>query len=119
MRILHIICTDGVSGAEKYLNFLLPGMSRYGHECHLLIIHPSKSLNLLLSFAKDLNNAGVKTTLITNNSLFSIPLLKKIKRYLQEHQLNIIHSHLLRSDILSFFVKTLFSIVSHLWRGPL
>ena len=41
MKILHLICTNGIAGAEKHLNYLLPGMAAYNYECHLIIVHPA------------------------------------------------------------------------------
>lgn len=108
MRILHLICTDGISGAEKHLKYLLPGMAAYGHECHLIIVHPGSSKDLLVVFAADLNSKSVKTTLIKANNPLSYSVLKKINNYLKTNDIDIIHSHLSRSDILAVLLKQFF-----------
>jgi len=108
MKILHLICTDGIGGAEKHLNYLLPGMAAYNYECHLIIVHPSASTIALSNFADQLKEKGVKTTLIKTENILSISVIKEIKNYLQLNKINTIHSHLLRSDVLAVLLKKFF-----------
>lgn len=62
MKILHLICTNGISGAERHLNFLLPGMAVLNYQCHLINVHPFASSTALNIFRDKLNLKGVKTT---------------------------------------------------------
>ena len=108
MKILHLICTNGIAGAEKHLNYLLPGMAAYNYECHLIIVHPALATSSFNTFANLLNEKSVKTTLIRTEHSISLSVLKKIRSYLKLHNINIIHSHLLRADVLAVLLKNFF-----------
>ena len=108
MKILHLISTNGIAGAEKHLNYLLPGMAAYNTECHLIIVHPELSTPSLTLFANLLNAKNVKTTLIKTEHAISLYVLRKIKAYLKLHKIKIIHSHLLRADVLAVLLKKFF-----------
>ena len=108
MKILHLISTNGIAGAEKHLNYLLPGMAAYDYECHLIIVHPKLSTPSLTLFADLLNAKNVKTTLIRTEHSISLSVLRKIEAYLKLHKIKIIHSHLLRADVLAVILKKVF-----------
>ena len=115
MKVLHLLCTIGISGAEKHLNFLLPGMSAYGYDCHLIIVHPIEYINDIIPLVNQLNQNNVKTALIDSKHAISLKVLKGIKSYLIDNDIKIIHSHLSKSDLLAvllkqFFLKKLFII---------
>lgn len=55
MKVLHLLCTIGISGAEKHLNFLLPFMAAYGYDCHVIIVHPIEYINDIIPLVNQLN----------------------------------------------------------------
>lgn len=109
VKVLHVIYTHGVSGAEKHLDYLLPGLLEYGINCEVLFICPPSSKTVLSDFGVLLQQKGIKTTVIpaTRNMLFST--LRKINNYLKQNGISIVHSHLLNTDILVSLVKQFFN----------
>ena len=61
MKILHLVCTNGLACAEKHLNYLLPGMADYNYECDLMIVHPAlatSSFNTLANLLAVITGSG-------------------------------------------------------------
>jgi glycosyltransferase involved in cell wall biosynthesis len=108
LKILHLIYTHGISGAEKYLKHLLPGLKGYGIKCDLLVVCPKNAAATLSTYCNELNKLGVRTTLIAASRLSTISTAKKINHYLRINGIKIVHSHLLNSDIIAAVLKSLF-----------
>ena len=109
MRILHLIYSEAISGAEKYLKHLLPGLTMHGIVCELIVVSPKTTAGPFISYCAALNTLGVKTTLIIANKSSVIGTAKKINRYIKETNINIVHTHLLISDLIAAVLKTLFN----------
>ena len=106
MRILHLLYTRGVAGAEKHLLDLLPELKKYDIDCELLCITSPKSATFLEEYCAEMDRKGVKTTLITSKSkIFFLSAAKKISRYLKLNKFHIVHSHLFNADLLAVLVK--------------
>ncbi|MEJ7626502.1 MAG: glycosyltransferase family 4 protein [Ferruginibacter sp.] len=112
---MQLICTNGVSGAEKHLKHLLPGLKKFDIECDLMIICPLGFSPVLTEFANDLIDNGIKVTVVPVKKYISVQSLQIINRYLLDNEIEILHSHMLRSDLLGslikqFYFKNLFLI---------
>ena len=115
MKILHIIYTQGVSGAEKHLKYLLPGLKKQGINCEVLILCSPACINLLSSFSNELIDAGVNSTIISIKNNVSFYTLKAVKNFIINNNFLIVHSHLLRTDLIislvkQFYIKNLYII---------
>ena len=108
MRILHLIYTHGVAGAEKYLKHLLPGLSQYGIKCDLIVVCPPKMADVLKVYVREVEQLGIRTTLIVATKTSVIATAWKINKYLRTNGINIVHSHLFNSDIIAALLKSLF-----------
>ncbi|MGB4845497.1 MAG: glycosyltransferase family 4 protein [Ferruginibacter sp.] len=108
MRILHLIYTQGISGAEKYLKHLLPGLRQYGIDCDLMVICPGNAAGKLQYYCEEMNELGVKTTLLTASRPAIVFTAKKINSYLKANNIHIVHSHLLNTDLIAAVLKMLF-----------
>jgi len=108
LKILHLIYTHGISGAEKYLKHLLPGLKSYGIDCDLVVVCPKKASGALTRYCNELNGLGVKTTLLQTTRAEILFTAKKVSRYLKEHNIKILHAHLLNSDLIAALVKSFF-----------
>lgn len=109
MRILHVIYSEAISGAEKYLKHLLPGLKKHGIVCELIVVSPKTTAGPFISYCTALNTLGVKTTLIIANKRSVIGTAKKVNNYIKENNINIVHTHLLISDLITAVLKTLFN----------
>lgn len=105
LKILHMIVTDGVSGAERHLHHLLTGMSGHGITCELFFISPSSAVKELTHFCKGFEESDVKTTIIVSDRPFSLQTAKQVNRYLRQNDISVLHSHLIRTDMLASLVK--------------
>src|SRR5688572_16590597 len=105
MKILHLIYTNGLAGAEKYLTHLLFPLKSKGFECHLLMVSGPKAGSSLVPFLQDMKEKGIPSTLMISRKRDFFQTAKKISDYLSDNNISIVHSHLLNSDILVTLVK--------------
>ena len=88
MRILHVINSLCIGGAEKLIVDLLPLQIESGHCVELLLLNGEKS-----PFKEQLEKIGIKIhTLGMYNNIYNPLLLFKIGRYFKDY--DIIHTHL-------------------------
>lgn len=109
MRILHVIYTHGVGGAEKYLKHLLPGLKAYGIDCDLMVICTPKTENTFAAYSKEVNALGVKTTLLVAEKYSILKTAKRVSDYLKAEKINILHTHLFHADLMAAVLKTFFN----------
>ena len=109
MKILHLLYSDGIAGAEKYLIHLLPALKKEGIECHLMIVTNSKNKYKFNSYCKDLSDLGIENRLLISSKIGFINTANKIKKYMDANGFNYLHSHLSNSDLIAFLVKLLFN----------
>lgn len=109
MKVLHVIYTSGIYGAEKHLLDLLPELKKFDIQCDLLFICPKKSVLSLREYCNQLNEKGIKATLLPTTSKISLLLtLPTIFRYLRSNNIHIIHSHLFSADIIAVLIKKIY-----------
>lgn len=108
MKILHLIYTQAISGAEKYLKHLLPGLKQEGIECDLIIVCSKKSAAAIKRYSSEMNVLGIKTSVIVTKRFSIVNTAFKVNRYLKANQIHILHSHLLNSDLIASVLKNLF-----------
>lgn len=109
MRILHVIYTHGVGGAEKYLKHLLPGLKAYGINCDLIVVCTKKTESTFAAYCKEVNGLGVKTSLIVAEKYGILKTAKKVNEYLKREQISILHTHLFHADLMAALLKTFFN----------
>ncbi len=105
MKIVHLIYTEAVAGAEKYLLNLLPGLKQYEIECDLICVCPKLSVSILTSYCDIMRSKGVKTTLIQGSKKNFLSIAKAINNYLNKEGITIVHSHLSNADLIAVLVK--------------
>ena len=108
MKILELLYTNGIAGAEKYLQHLLPAIKRKGIDCHLIVVCSHKAEKILTTYVEEFRLEGVPATLIVTRRAGFMKVAWKINNYLKQHELSIVHSHLLYSDLIATLVKTFF-----------
>ena len=109
MRILHVIYTHGVGGAEKYLKHLLPGLKAYGIECDLIVVCTKETEDIFAAYCAILNGLGVRTTLMIAEKYNILKTAKKVNAYLKAEGINILHTHLFHADLMAAVLKTFFN----------
>ncbi len=114
MKILHLIFSQQVAGAEKYLLDLLPGLKQHGVDCDLICVIPEKDSHKFKWFCQELNDKGVKNSIIVADKFKLLSAAKKINEYIRKHNITYIHAHLFKSDMLAVLVKKLFNKKVHI-----
>jgi len=109
VKILHLIYTHGVSGAEKYLKHLMPGLKDYGIECHLVVVCPKAVSTTLKAYCREMESLGIRSTLIVSSRLRILKTASAINKYMREQGIGILHSHLLNSDLIAAVLKSFFN----------
>jgi glycosyltransferase involved in cell wall biosynthesis len=109
MRILHVIYTHGVGGAEKYLKHLLPGLKAYGIVCDLIVVCTPKTKDTFADYCDVVNSLGVKTTLIVAEKYSILSTAKKVNKYVRAAKIDILHTHLFHADLMAAILKTFFN----------
>jgi len=92
-KLLHIIESLGVGGAERLLAGIINGLDDYEH--HLVILNEPDSLRAAITANYSFLNLGVKTR---GNFIRAIG---KVKKYIKENRIDIVHAHLYKANILS------------------
>lgn len=108
MKILYLIYTNGVAGAEKYLLHLLPSLREKGFDCHIIIVCAPGSEIFLEKYLEELKAKDIPATLIISRRRGFLGTARTVYRYLQRQKINILHSHLINSDVLATLVKLIF-----------
>ena len=109
MKILHLIYSQQIAGAEKYLQDLLPGIQENGIDCSLICVIPKADEHKFLDFASDLNKKGIATQIFTGNKFNFFTLAKRINKYLRANEIQCMHSHLFKADLLAVIIKWFFN----------
>ena len=103
-EVVHIITTICLGGAEKQLVTLMKEQVRSGRKVTVVYLKGSPELeNAILHSGSNL----VKSVA----NLHPIIQIFKIRKFLSRHKKIIIHAHLPRAELLSFFVQRRFKIV--------
>lgn len=108
MKVLHLIYTNGIAGAEKYLMHLLPALRKLDFDCHIIIVCAPGAQNILQNYCDALQREKVPVKLIITSRKNFLNAAHTINQYLRAHHIKILHSHLLNSDVLATVVKVLF-----------
>lgn len=109
MKILHLIYTHGIAGAEKYLLDLLPGLKACGVDCEAICVCPPVHEKKVQAYCDLLTAKGIKAHLIVSSRLNVFSVAKKVNSYCALNQIPCIHSHLFNSDALAVFVKLFYN----------
>ncbi len=108
MRILHVISTLQMGGAEHLLVDLLPALRDQGNEVELLLINGART-----PFYTELEQRGIVIHHIQERGRIYSPMhLFRVKKYLNDY--DIIHTHTSPCQFLMACAKSLYRTKTHL-----
>lgn len=100
MRILHVVNDAQTGGAQT----LIEGLGRQrqpGDEVHLLVLMEPGALSQRFEQSMDsVSYAGMK-----QRDVLPLPAMRTLKRLIAEHRIELVHSHLAQSDLVSALTK--------------
>jgi len=109
MKILHLIYSQQVAGAEKYLLDILPGLKQKGIDCSLVCVIPVNDSHKFTEFCRELNSKGVPTEIFNGSTSSLLSVARRINDHLKKNEIKYIHAHLFKADMLAVLIKKLFN----------
>lgn len=105
MKILHVINSLGLGGAERLITELAP-IFNLNYQCDVLILRETNSIGVYeKTFVNHLKSKGVIVHSLTKNSLYSPRILFSLKKTIAKY--NVVHSHLFPTQYWVVFASKL------------
>lgn len=96
LRVLQIIDVLGPGGAEMLLHTLASSIDGQRFDLHVCGLRPDYPYDL----APQIRALGIPVIGLNQRNAYDIPTLIQLVRYIRRHRIDIIHTHLLASDIM-------------------
>ncbi|MDQ5823235.1 MAG: glycosyltransferase [Chloroflexota bacterium] len=96
VRVLQIIDVLGPGGAEMLLHTLASAIDASRFDLHVCGLRPDYPYDL----APQIRALGVPVVAMNQRNAYDVPTLIALIRYIRRHKIDIIHTHLLASDIM-------------------
>ncbi|MFB3894709.1 MAG: glycosyltransferase family 4 protein [bacterium] len=91
IRVLHLISSSNIGGSPKHTLLLCQELDKLG--CATLIISPPAG-----SFESEIKQSGISWEPVNLNSAFRSSLYPELLQIINQHQINLIHTHELKAD---------------------
>lgn len=101
MRILHVITSLNIGGAERLMTTLLPQLDRLGNDVELLVFDSTRT-----SFTETLEKEGIRIHSLNARRIYSPLNIWKLRKFLKGY--DIIHTHNTACQLFIPIVKVLF-----------
>jgi glycosyltransferase involved in cell wall biosynthesis len=103
MKILHLISSRGLYGAERVALDLCKSLKRYGCESIIGVIRNSH--NPHLEVADEARKNGIDTVIFPCKAQLDINLIFRIRKYASKNQINLMHCHGYKSNFYGLFAS--------------
>lgn len=103
LKILHLIDSLSVGGAERFLLNLSEHLDRSRfelHVCCLNVVHGNKLYPLF-------QQLDLKLTVLGSRHLYDLPTAWAVAQYIRRHRIDIVHTHMLGPDVIGRLVGVL------------
>lgn len=122
MRILHLISSAGMYGAEAVVLNLAAAQKEQGHEPAIGVFHNRHSPHL--EIAGEARKRSLAVEIFSCNGRFDWAAVRAIRDFVTANSIDIVHTHGYKSDIYGRFalngLNAVFIATCHLWtRGTL
>ena len=104
MKVFHLLYNDYLGGVEKYMDSLIGGS--YNNKDIEIIFGVSKKGKL----TQKIESMGIKVFTLDMNGPFDIKAARKIAQISKNENVDIIHTHFLRENMLAVFSKVFHKI---------
>lgn len=106
MKVLHIITSLNIGGAEKLMVDLLPQLKSRGVEAELLLFVGNRTM-----FYDQLEREGIKITSFADKGSVYNPLhIIRLYRFLRKNRFDVVHTHITAPQLFAAIVAMLCSI---------
>lgn len=93
MKILHIITSLELGGAERLLTELVPFQKNRGHFVKVMILSDNGAV-----FKKELEDRGIEVVVAKSNSIKSFGNILSISKEIKKENYDIVHAHLVHAQ---------------------
>lgn len=119
IRVLHLISSNGLFGAEKVLLSLTDCGNKFGLKSFVGAV---KNLhNPHLEIIEEAKKTGLNSVVFESRGRFDLATIFRIVRFLKENDINIIHTHNYKSDLLGMLAAVIsgkkWIATNHVWHG--
>jgi len=100
IRVLELCSSLNVGGGERLVHGLVQHLDRSRFEPHVVAVAAARGNSFLPEFER----LGVPVRVIGAKNLWSPPIYRELARYIRQHQIDLIHTHLTSADIVGRIV---------------
>ncbi len=116
MKILHLISSRGLYGAERVALDLCKGLKRNGYESIIGVIRNSH--NPHVEVADEARKDGIEAVIFPCGGQLDVKLIFRIRKYAEENRINLMHCHGYKSNFYGLLAsrrKILLVATNHNW----
>lgn len=103
MKIVHLISSSGLFGAEKVMLKLAVASKQEGHEPWVVAI--DNRHNPHLEVIREARLLGLETHFIVSRGRFDFEAARNLADFVREKKIEIVHSHNYKADLLAFLAS--------------
>lgn len=103
MKIIHLISSSGLFGAEKVMLKLAAALKQQGHRPWVLAI--DNRHNPHLEVIREARLLGIETHFIVSRGRFDFEAVRQLAAFVRENKIDIVHAHNYKADLLAFLVS--------------
>ncbi|MEY4949208.1 MAG: hypothetical protein RL698_1419 [Pseudomonadota bacterium] len=100
MRVAHVVCPDGMYGAERWILMLGRHLSRRGVELVLVTIGDSEGAR---DVHRHFETAGLRAIRLPFDAKLSPGAIAGLRRILRDEGIDVLHTHEFKSDVFGWF----------------
>lgn len=108
MKVLLVQKILRFAGSEIYLLNLLPALRQQGVDAHFALLCDDPECEVTQRYKQQLTTSGVPTHVFVAGKVPSLSQLRAITQHLKQASYDLVHTHLLHSDMSFALIKTLF-----------
>ena len=116
-RILHLVSSGGLFGAEK----VILNLAGYNKEFDSIVGALNNRHNPHFEVAAEAQKLGLSSVIFESKGPFDFGAVWRVKKFIQTHDVDVIHSHNYKSDIIGFLAARLtgkkWIATNHVWHG--
>lgn len=101
IKVLQLISSAGFFGAEKVILSLAKRCNTMGINCTVGIFHNRHSPNL--EIARKASEQNIETVIFDCKGKFDIHLIRKLRCFLREREISVVHSHGYKTNFYALF----------------
>ncbi len=109
MKVLFIQILEALSGSEKYFIEIMPLLKAKGIECEFLCVYRDNGKTGYREITDLMEAKDIKVHYLKTKSSINFTLLKNINKVIKKGNFDLIHGHLLYSDVWLACIKILFN----------